>query len=100
MADVFTIDLTDTAYGHLQALRRFDRNRVLDAIKEQLALCPGEETRNRKILRSNPIADWELRVDPFRVFYEVDPTRKTVRVVAVGLKRHNRLTIGGEEIEI
>jgi hypothetical protein len=31
-----------------------------------------EETRNRKPLRDNPLADWELRVGRFRVFYEVD----------------------------
>jgi mRNA-degrading endonuclease RelE of RelBE toxin-antitoxin system len=100
MANAFTIDLTKTAYRHLEALRRFDRNRILDAIRDQLTHRPDEETRNKKLLRDNPMADWELRVQPFRVFYEVDTAKTSVRVVAVGVKQRNMLVIGGEEIEI
>jgi mRNA-degrading endonuclease RelE of RelBE toxin-antitoxin system len=58
------------------------------------------ETRNRKLLRENPLADWELRVGRFRVFYEVDAGNRLVRVVAVGAKEGNRLRIGGEEVEL
>jgi mRNA-degrading endonuclease RelE of RelBE toxin-antitoxin system len=100
VAEAFRIDLTRTACRHLQALRRFERNRVLDTIRGQLTHRPDEETRNKKLLRGNPVADWELRVQPFRVFYEVDSAGQTVRVVAVGLKRGSKLVIGGEEIEI
>ena len=46
------------------------------------------------------MADWELRVQPFRVFYEVDVAKRSVRVLAVALKQHNKLIIGGKEIEI
>ena len=53
----------------MEALRRYDRNTVLDKIKAQLVHTPAEETRNRKLLRENPLADWELRVGRFRVFY-------------------------------
>lgn len=100
MADRFSIDLTKSAYRHLEALRTYDRNRVLDEIKEQLTVKPDEETLNKKMLRDNPLADWELRVHPFRVFYEVNPANKTVRVLAVGLKQRNKLIIGGEEFAI
>lgn len=100
MADAFSVVLTKPAYRHLEALRRYDRNRILDAIKEQLQSHPDEETRNRKLLRDNPIADWELRVQPFRIFYDVDPTARTVGVLAVGLKERDKLLIGGQEIEI
>ena len=100
MAPPFTIELTKTAYGHIESFRRYDRARILDGIKDQLAHGPAEETRNKKMLRQNPVSDWELRIQPFRVFYEVDEARRTVRVVAVGVKEHNRLTVGGEEIEI
>jgi hypothetical protein len=34
------------------------------------------------------------------VFYEVDPEQPVVRIVAVGHKEHNRLFIGGEEVEL
>jgi len=100
MADAYTVVLTRPAYRHLEALRRYDRNRVLDAIRSNLTARPTEESRNQKLLRDNPLADWELRVQPFRVFYDVDPAARTVRIVAVGVKERDRLIIGGQEIEI
>ena len=96
----FTIELARAAYGHVESFRRRDRNRILDAIKEELIHNPNEETRNKKILRENPLSDWELRVDPFRVFYEVDDIGQRVRVLAVGIKQRSRLIIGGKEIKI
>ena len=57
------------------------------------------ETRNRKRLRPNPIAPWELRVREMRVFYEVDEPG-VVTVLAIGMKRGNRLYIEGEEVEL
>lgn len=100
VANPYRIDITRTACGHVAAFRKYDRNRILDAIKEQLRHNPTVETRNRKILRDNPLSDWELRVDPFRVFYEADEQTRTVRVVAVGVKDRTRLFIDGEEIQI
>jgi mRNA-degrading endonuclease RelE of RelBE toxin-antitoxin system len=58
------------------------------------------ETRNKKLLRENPLADWELRVHPFRVFYDVDEANKSVRVLAIGVKDGDKLIVGGEEIDI
>jgi len=98
MANSFRIEFKKPAYLHLEAFRRFDRNRILDEIKEQLTYNPDEETRNKKILRENPIADWELRIHPFRVFYETDPTSRRVRILAIGIKELDKLFIGGEEI--
>jgi hypothetical protein len=51
--------------------------------------------------RSNPVAPWERRVGPLRVFYEVIGAETgVVRVLAVGRKRRNVLRIGGEEIQL
>jgi mRNA-degrading endonuclease RelE of RelBE toxin-antitoxin system len=50
--------------------------------------------------RPNQVAPWELRVGDFRVFYDVNVDDQVVTVVAVGHKAHNRLRIGGEEIEL
>jgi hypothetical protein len=59
------------------------------------------ETRNRKPLRPNPVAPWELRVGHLRVFYEVvGADGGVVRILAVGRKQRNVLTIGGEEIQL
>jgi len=43
---------------------------------------------------------WELRVGDYQVFYDVSPDSGTVIIVAVGRKDHNRLWIGGEEIDL
>jgi mRNA-degrading endonuclease RelE of RelBE toxin-antitoxin system len=61
---------------------------------------PAVETRNRKLLRENPLADWELRIERFRVFYELNNEVRTVRIVAVGHKENQQLFIGEEEIEL
>ena len=94
------MEFTEKALGHLEAFRRFKRNVILDAIKEQLPHQPVQETRNRKLLRTNPLADWELRVQNYRVFYDVDLENHVVRVIAVGHKDHNTLRIGGDEIQL
>ena len=74
---------------------------MLDEVKVQLRFQPDKETRNRKQLRPNPIAGWELRVGTLRVFYEIGlEAPDTVSVVAVGIKSGNRLVIAGEEIQL
>ena len=100
MATPYEVTLTPSAYEHIKALRRYDRNAVLDAIKRQLVNAPSEETRNRKLLRKNPFADWELRVGRCRVLYDVDEDSAIVRILAVGTKEGNRLTIGGKEVTL
>jgi mRNA-degrading endonuclease RelE of RelBE toxin-antitoxin system len=57
------------------------------------------ETRNRKPLRPNPIAPWELRVGELRVFYDVDEPG-VVTILAIGTKRGNMFFIDGEQIDL
>jgi len=97
---MFRIEFTKTAYQHLQQLKQFDRNRILDSIKSQLPYQPQQETRHRKMLRPNQLADWELRVDDYRVFYDINEAQNIVRIIAVGLKQHNQLIIDGKEITL
>jgi mRNA-degrading endonuclease RelE of RelBE toxin-antitoxin system len=74
---------------------------VLGAIKLQLQHEPFRETRNRKRLRPNPLAPWELRVGTLRIFYEADAeTRDLVNVLAIGVKKGNRLLIDDKEIRL
>ena len=73
----------------------------LDAVKVQLRHEPLRETRNRKQLRPNPLAPWELRVGALRLFYEVDALEPDlVNVLAIGIKRGHRLIVAGKEIHI
>ena len=75
---------------------------ILDAIEEQLQHEPTTETRNRKRLGTNELSDWELRVQDFRVFYDVvaEEDRRIVKVKAVGHKEHNTLYVGGKEVSL
>jgi mRNA-degrading endonuclease RelE of RelBE toxin-antitoxin system len=70
---------------------------VIQAIEEQLTYQPTVPTRNRKQLRANPLATWELRVQEFRVLYNVDEDIVTVFVVAIAVKDGNKFLIEGEE---
>lgn len=58
------------------------------------------ETRNRKKLRSNDIADWELRLGKFRVFYNVEDEVFIVSIETVGFKVGNLLFVRGEKRDL
>ena len=95
----YTVEFAESVEDHLRALTARDRATTLAAIERQQVHEPLKETRNRKPLRPNPVAPWELRVGELRVFYEVlDSDTGVVRVLAVGRKRRDTLMIGGEEI--
>jgi mRNA-degrading endonuclease RelE of RelBE toxin-antitoxin system len=89
---------------HLRAIDAKHHSLIRSAIEEQLLHEPDVETRNRKPLK-RPVtfgADWELRLGPdnrFRVFYQVNAEGREVRVLAVGVKERDKLSIGGEEHE-
>ena len=97
----YRIQFTESAEEHLAQLTARQQAIVLNAIRVQLRYEPLRETRNRKELRPNPFAPWELRVGVLRVFYEVDAVEPDlVNVLAIGIKRGNRLIISGKEIHI
>ena len=77
------------------------RKIVLDVVDRQLLNQPSTETKNRKPMRPNPVAPWELRIGSLRVYYDMEdrPESKVV-VVAVGVKERNRVRIRGEIIDL
>jgi mRNA-degrading endonuclease RelE of RelBE toxin-antitoxin system len=96
---MYRIELTLEALEDLASLWNFDLRRVVDEIEVQLKDEPTRETRKRKRLRPNQLAEWELRVESFRVFYDVFED-SVVKVVAVGSKVGNNLFIHGEKYEL
>lgn len=67
----------------------------MDAIQTQLLYEPVIETKNR-FKRSPPdIAEWELRIGVFRVFYNVDESVKIVRIERIGEKPNNTVFFRG-----
>jgi mRNA-degrading endonuclease RelE of RelBE toxin-antitoxin system len=96
----FRIELTIDAEEDLSFYRPFEQRIVVTAVRDQLSQEPMVETRNRKSLRENPLARWELRVGKYRVFYDPDEGRKIVTVVSIGHKIQNRLIIRGKEVQL
>lgn len=94
---MFDIRFSDDAERHLDNLSARDRQIVLTAVEEQLRHQPTTQTRNRKRLRKNPRATWELRVQKYRVLYNVDEKAVTVVIIAIAEKVGNRFIIDGEE---
>lgn len=97
----YEIKFARSVKRHLVALTVRERSTVLDAMERQLLHEPLVETKNRKPLRPNPIAPWELRVGKLRVFYEVASGEAgVVRILAVGKKAGNIIWIADEEMEL
>ena len=97
---VYHIAVTEEAKTDLSYYTAFERKIMAAAMRVQLTDSPAMETRNRKRLRDNPVARWELRSGHYRIFYEVDETVLQVTIVAVGHKDHNRLFIRGQEVQL
>jgi mRNA-degrading endonuclease RelE of RelBE toxin-antitoxin system len=96
----YQIEFTEDARTDLSYYTAFERKAIVSEIRDQLTYQPLIETRNRKPLRDNPIAPWELRVDKYRVFYEVDEHGRSVNIVAVGHKDHEALLIRGKKVAL
>lgn len=97
----YTIEFAESVKEQLRDLTARQRATIFDSIEIQLVHDPLVETKNRKPLRPNPVAPWELRIGDLRVFYEVvfdEPN--IVRVLAVGHKKGNKLFIAGKEVKL
>ena len=58
----------------------------------------GENTPAR--WRPNQIAEWELRIGKYRVFYDVDAEASAIEVKMISYKEGNRLFVRGEEYKL
>jgi len=97
----YQVQYSPAAEEHLRALTARQRAAVFDAVDEQLTHQPAVETRNRKPMRPNPLAPWELRIGDLRVYYDIKvQPQNTVTILAVGIKDRNRVLIGGVEFEL
>ena len=97
----YRIRFTESAEEHFAQLTARQQATVLNAVRVQLRHEPLRGTRNRKQLRPNPFAPWELRVGSLRVFYEVDALEPNlVNVLTIGNKRGNKLSVLRKEIQI
>jgi mRNA-degrading endonuclease RelE of RelBE toxin-antitoxin system len=97
----FRIEYAPEAVDHLAGLPKRQAHMVLDQVERKLKHQPTLPSRNRKLLRANPVAPWELRLGVLRVYFDVrlEPT-PLVTVRAVGVKVRDRVWIAGEEVDL
>jgi len=97
---MYDIQYTETAIADLQWFKKYEQNQILDGIDQQLRHQPTVETRNRKRLRPNAVAAWELRISDFRVLYNVDEQVSIVEIQRIGEKRGNAFFFRGRKEDV
>ncbi|MBI4203359.1 MAG: hypothetical protein HY532_09640 [Chloroflexi bacterium] len=96
---MYRIEYSPRAVDHLQGLTARNRAIVHGEVQRQLVDQPDVPTRNRKLLRANELAVWEMRIDTFWVYYDVQAEPETVvKIRAIGVKRGNQIFIAGKEV--
>ncbi len=97
----YRIEYSPDAEDHLRLLTARQQAIVVDTVDRQLIDKPTVVTRNRKPMRPNPMAPWELRIGNLRVYYDVEEEPEAVVYIrAVGVKQGNLVRIGTEVIEL
>lgn len=97
----YSIEYSPDSEDHLRVLTARQQRTILDSVDKQLSDQPTLETRNRKHMRPNPLAGWELRIGNLRVYYDVaEEPKQLVSINAVGIKDGNTVCIGGEVIDL
>lgn len=97
---MFRLIFTESSIEDLHFFKKSEQVQIVEAIEKQLSAEPLTETRNRKPLRPNNLAKWELRVDKYRIFYDVDIQNRIIKIKAIGWKKHNILLIRNQEFEL
>ena len=97
---MFEIKFTDQAIADLKLLKKAERRSILSKLETKLIDEPTAETRNRKKLRPNQLAEWELRLGNFRIFYDVNQDNELIIIQTIGYKVGSRLIIQGKEYRL
>lgn len=92
----YRINITPDAREDIRYFKVYEQRIINDGISRFLTQDALVETNRRKPLDPNEVSSWELRIDTYRVFYDVEGT--IVYIVAVGHKEHNELFIRGKRV--
>ncbi|MEW6687104.1 MAG: type II toxin-antitoxin system RelE/ParE family toxin [Candidatus Edwardsbacteria bacterium] len=97
----YHIEYSPDTEEHLRVLTKRQQMIVLNTVERELQYQPDVERRNRKPMRPNPLAPWELRISNLRVYYDFkDKPEPIVYIRAVGIKERNKVRIGREVIKL
>lgn len=97
----YRIEYSPDTKDHFRYLSKRQQVTVLGTVEKQLQYQHGVETKNRKPMRPNPLAPWELRIGNLRVYYDIeDEPKHIVYIRAIGIKDRNNVRIGKEVIKL
>ncbi len=101
----FTVIYAPIIRIHLRVIEAKYYARIRTSIERRLSYEPNVQIRHRKPLKRPVFFEetWEVRFgasNRFRVFYDIDQKRHTVTILAIGIKRGNRLLIGDAEVPL
>lgn len=91
----FRITITEDADRQLRSLPVREQRILEAAILSRLQHQPTIATKAIKLLRSNPLAEFELRAGDLRALYNVEGDE--VVILVVGRKVGNKLIVESEE---
>ncbi len=97
---MFESEFTPESLDDLKFFKKHEQVEIIEEIETQLSYEPTFETKKRKRLRPNEIAEWELRIGKFRVFYNVEKKELMVSIEAIGFKIGNVLFIRDKEMKL
>jgi len=97
----YAVTYSPETVEHMEALTARQRAMVLEGVDEQLIHQPTIETQNRKPMRANSLAPWELRIGDLRVYYDVQESPEPeVQIRAVGVKERNQVRIANKVVQL
>ena len=83
----YEIRYADDAVADVRALRRSDQRRIMQGIERHLTDQPKQISKSRiKRMRKPFWSQFRLRLEDFRVYYDVDDERNEVSVLRVCAK--------------
>lgn len=94
---MYEIEFTPAAREDIRYFKRYEQNIIIEAIEVQLVYQPTTETANRFHRIPPEIAEWELRIGDYRVFYNVGESVQIVSIERVGEKPNNQLYLRGKK---
>ena len=96
----YGIEFVRDATDELRGLRKTDQVKVLDQIDRHLTYEPARQSKSRiKRLRAKTFPPYRLRVDKFRIYYDIDEPNLVVMVYGVVRKDQSEAWLRGATLD-
>ena len=83
-ATPYEVNYADEAARDIKELRAYDQSKIMEAIETQLVPAPTKVSRSGIKKMTQPFwSQFRLRVEDFRVYYDVDEPKRQVSVLRI-----------------